>query len=61
MNIYENIKEIANRKGLSIRQLEIDAGMSSGSIRKWKNSSPSVDNLVKVSKTLNVSLNRLLK
>ncbi len=61
MNIYENIKEIANRKGLSICELESRAGMSNGSIAKWKVSSPTVENLSKVSKALRVDIKRLLK
>lgn len=61
MSIYENIKEIADHKGLSINMVEDKAGLSSGAIRKWKESSPSVDNLIKVSKVLKVTLNRLTK
>ena len=61
MNIYENIKEIADHKGLSIRQLEHKTGLSDGAIRKWEKHSPSVDNLLKVSKVLKVRISRLLK
>lgn len=61
MNIYENIKEIANRKGLSIKKIETLAGLSDGIIRKWDICSPSVDNLLKVSKVLKVSINRLIR
>ena len=61
MNIYENIKEIADHKGLSIKKVEALAGLSDGIIRKWGTSSPSVDNLIKVSKALKVSVNRLIR
>jgi len=61
MSIYENIKEIANRKGLTIREIEIQAGISNGSIGKWRTSSPTVDSLDRVSKVLKVSINRLIR
>ncbi len=61
MNIYDNIKEIAAHKGLSIRQIELKAGLSSGAIRKWNVASPTIENLLKVSTTLKVSVNRLIK
>lgn len=61
MNIYENIKEIADHKGLTIRQLELKAGIGNGVIARWDKSSPSVDNLIKVSEVLKVSLKRLTK
>ncbi len=61
MNIYSNIKEIADHKGLSIRKIELMAGVSNGSIRKWNTVSPSVDNLVKVSTALKVNINRLIR
>ena len=61
MDIYGNIKEIASRKGLSIYELEKRANLSGNSISKWKNHSPSIDNLLKVSKVLKVSINRLMR
>lgn len=61
MNIYENIKEIASHKGLSIYELEKRANLSGNSISKWQNHSPSIDNLLKVSKVLKVSINRLIR
>lgn len=61
MSIYENIKEIADRKGLSIRQVETKAKVGNGSIARWKTQSPSVHNLQKVAKALGVGLTRLLR
>ena len=61
MNIYDNVKEIADRKGLTICELESRAGISNGSIGKWKVSSPTVENLSKVSKVLRVDIRRLIK
>ena len=61
MNIYENIKEIADHKGLTIKEIETKAGIANGSIGKWKVSSPTIGGLVKVSTVLGVSVNRLIK
>lgn len=61
MDIYNNVKKIADRKGISIRQLEIKAGIGNGTIRRWDNISPSVDNLVKVANALGVYPERLMK
>ena len=61
MNIYNNVKKIADRKGISIRQLEIKAGVGNGRIRRWETESPTVDNLIKVAKALGVYPERLLK
>ena len=59
--IYDNILAIAKKKGLSLRKIEIEAGLSSGAIGKWKTRSPHVDNLMAVAKVLKVSLNTLVK
>ena len=59
--IYNNILTIAKKKGLSLRLIEIAAGLSSGAIGKWKTRSPHVDNLMAVAKVLKVSLNTLVK
>lgn len=58
--IYENIKAIAEKKGYSIASLEKAAGLSNGTIGKWRTSSPNVNNLIPVAKVLKVSLNTLL-
>lgn len=59
--IYENIESIAKKKGMSIRQLEIKAELSSGTISKWKKCSPTVSNLTAVAKALGVSVTTLMK
>lgn len=61
MNLYDNIKEIADRKGLSIREVERRASLGNSTVRKWNDISPSVENLIKVAKVLKVKPNRLLK
>ena len=59
--IYDNILAIAKKKGLSLRKIEIAAGLSSGAIGKWESRGRGVDNLMAVAKVLKVSLNTLVK
>lgn len=60
MILYERIKLICSEKGLSISNLEKAAGLSNGSIRKWNRLSPTVDNLIAVSRILGFTLDELL-
>ena len=57
--IWERIKEIAEKQGKSITAIEKEAGLSNGLIGKWRESSPSVENLLAVAKVLNVSISEL--
>lgn len=59
--IYENIKDLCEKKNISIRALEQKAGIGNGTIGKWKSSNPNVDNLAKVARVLGVSISRLIK
>ena len=59
--IIENIRRLADAKGLSIRAVERKAGLSNGTIGKWDEHSPSVENLAAVASVLKVTVNRLLK
>lgn len=59
--IYDNIKSIADKKGLSIAEIEKRAKIGNGIIGKWKEASPTVDSLMKVARVLNVSVNTLVK
>ena len=59
--LYERIKELCNRKSISIAKLESDLGFGNSSIKKWeKTSSPSVDKIVKVANYFEVSVDFLL-
>lgn len=59
--VYDNIKAIAEKKNIPIRQLEKDAGLGNGSIYKWKNVSPKISSLMAVADVLGVTVNRLLR
>lgn len=59
--VYENVKALCDKKGISITQLEKDAGLSNGSIGKWRNCVPKADSLQAVAKVLKVKMEKLLQ
>lgn len=59
--IYENIKSIAQEKGISIAQIEKMAGLGNGIIGKWRNSNPSIASLFKIAAALDVPVESLVK
>ena len=59
--IYDKIKEICKAKGISVAQVERDAGLSNGAISKWNDASPTVSNLQAVAKVLSCSVDDLLE
>ena len=59
--IVENIRKYADKRNISISELEKKANLGNGTIGRWKNSSPSVSKLKQVADALGVSLNTLLK
>lgn len=58
--VYQKVKEIAEQKGISIKALEVLAGLSNGAIGKWENVSPRVENLQKVADALDVPITALI-
>lgn len=58
--IYENIKRICDSKKISIRKLEQTLGFANGTIAKWQQSSPTVENLQKVAIFFNLKLEYFL-
>lgn len=60
MLIYNKIKEICNEKGVSVRQIEIEAGLPNATISKWNDSSPTVKNLKAVADVLKVKIDKLI-
>lgn len=58
--IYDNIKELCKKRGVSVSSVEKRAGLSNGAISKWNNASPTVDNLQAVAKVLKVKVDKLL-
>lgn len=59
--LYQRIKQLCSRKGITISKLESDLGFGNSSIKKWeKSSSPSIDKIVKVSTYFDVSIDYLM-
>ena len=59
--IYENVKKLADKKGISLKQLEVKAGVGNGIIGKWRESSPTVDSIKAVADALGVKVTDILK
>lgn len=58
--IYSNVKKICDERKISIASLERAIGLGNGTISGWRNSSPRVDNLKKVTDYFEVSLEYFL-
>lgn len=58
--IYERIKQLAYRKGVSIKQLERDLGFAENSVKKWNVSMPNSASLIKLADYFGVSVDYLL-
>ena len=59
MTIYSRIKDLANERNISIRELESQLGFSNGTISKWKDTANSIK-LDKVASFFNVTTDYLL-
>lgn len=59
MNLYDNVKTLARRRGMTIQELAEKAGLGRNSIYKWRTQSPKADTLVKVADALGVTPNDL--
>lgn len=59
--IYENVKELCDKRGISIAMLEKKANLSNGTIGKWREAIPSVDSVKRVADVLKVKVDTLLK
>ena len=54
--MYEKIKRLAAAEGISIASLEKKLNIGNGTIRKWNEASPTSENVFKVAKYFNVSM-----
>ena len=59
--IYSNVKEICDKQGISISELEKRANLGNGTVGGWRKSSPKIANVQAVAKVLGVKLEKLLK
>jgi len=61
MLIYDNIRVLAEKKNLSISELERMSELSKGTIGKWNIVSPTAENLKRVALNLKVKVDKLLE
>ena len=60
MGLYENIRDIAKTKGLSINRLEQELGFARSSINKFNKNTPSIEKLQQISERLGVTVDNLM-
>lgn len=61
MSLLTRIKDLAREQSLSISKIEEVSNLGNGTIRRWDNSPPSCDKLLRVANMLNVTTDYLLK
>lgn len=59
--MYQRIKELCDKRGITIAELEREAHIGNGAIKEWETRYPRLDNLAMVAKVLKVSLLTLVK
>ena len=60
MTLKDRIRELANKKGMSLPALEAELGFGNGTIVKWDKASPNSEKLTKVADYFHVSVDYLL-
>lgn len=60
MNLVDNIKETAHKKGMTIADVTEKANLGPKTISNWRNRKPRTDTLQKVADVLGVSVDYLL-
>lgn len=58
--VFQNISKLCNKNNISIAKLEREVGIGNGTIGRWVNSSPTVENLKKVAAYFGVSIDALI-
>ena len=61
MTFFDRLKLVIQEKNTTITEVEKNVGFGRGTIGKWKNSSPSYDNILKVINYLKVDLYYLMQ
>lgn len=59
--IVENIKALCKREGVTIKAVEEICNLGNGTIRRWDDSSPSVEKLARVARFFRVTIDELIK
>lgn len=58
--LYEKVATLCQNNNLTIAKLERECEMGNGTVRGWKNSSPSIENLKKVADYFNITVDELI-
>ncbi len=58
--LYDNVKKLCDKKGISIGKMEKDLQLSNGSICKWNENEPGIRKVQKVAEYLEVPIEELL-
>jgi repressor LexA len=59
--LFDKICDKCREIGISVAKLEKDAGLGNATIRGWKKSAPTVDNLKRVAAILGCTVDELLE
>ena len=54
--LYEKVSDLCRKNNITIAKLERECVIGNGTIRGWKNSSPSVENLKKVADYFDITV-----
>ena len=60
MGLYENIKKLAELRGITISAMEKDLGFARSSIQKFNSSSPNIEKIKKIAEYLDVSIDDII-
>jgi len=60
MTTFDRIKKLADKQKKNLKTVAIDLGFSENAIYKWKNQSPTTENLTKVADYFGVTLDYLV-
>lgn len=58
--LFEKISTLCEKRNITIAKLERECAMGNGTVRGWKNSSPSIENLKKVSDYFGITVDELI-
>lgn len=59
--LFDNVKALCDKRGITVWRLEKDLGFPNGGIRKWNESDPGIRKVQKVADYLGVSIEKLLE
>lgn len=59
--LFEKVTTLCKNKKITIAKLERECAMGNGTVRGWKKSSPSVENLKKVADYFKIPMEQLLE